>query len=181
MIMRITLNIFQRRAWSISAERCKQLCDWNACSMHLNTEFSGLYMSCFLIATCSMAILNMPATTACQGRYSKASGTSLPSWLPRGLRFKQMQALLISQNERVCKTYRGKAGTANAVSFCFPPSHILRMCACVSQDKRGYKAANTMETDTTKNQGLKPDCFLINLTQIIPETCFTLSTGWNFL
>lgn len=68
------LNIFQRCLRSISAERCKQLCDWNFHPLHLNPEFSILYMSCFLIATCNM----VHTSHACQKRYRKASGFFLP-------------------------------------------------------------------------------------------------------
>lgn len=134
-MMKIMLNIFQRHVWSISAERCKQLCDWDCHPLHLNTEFSVL-LSCFLIATCNI----VHTSHACHHSLSEQIQQSIrfPSTFltPQGFRFKQMQALFISQTLRVCKTYRGEGATANAASFYFPPSHALRMCACVSKDKK---------------------------------------------
>lgn len=176
-MMRITVNIFQRCVWSNSVERCKQLCDWNSHPLHLNTEFSVLYLSCFLISTCNI----VHTWHACHHSLSEQTQQSirfLPSWLPRGLGFKQMQALLISQNQRVCKTCRGEGGTANAVSFSFPPSHTLfiRRQKRVESSKEHHGNRHTI-----KSQGQKLGCFLINLIQIIPEIFFTLSPGWNFL
>lgn len=176
MLMRTMLNRFQKYVWSISAGRCKQLCDWNFHFLPLNSGFSALCMACFPIATCS----KVHSRHACHH--------SLPGWIQQSSRF--FSTSLTPQGV----TVQASTGTpyqpkwtgmqdlqrwrrdCKCCLFFFPslPSTSWGCVQCVSEDKRAPWIPIQKRVS-----GSSLIAFL--LTQIVPEICFTWSTGWNFL